>query len=314
MKTFLAFIFALLISFSIASAVDVNPPLMKSINVVDIRQDSASIIWFTDENSTSVVQVEGLLVNGSDLVTNHNIKLRQLAPGTEYFYNVTSCDVLGNCATAGGKALRFTTLPLYTGTDNNLAESNASRLIRASSSESYLIKFNEQNPFKGSFTLRSGFLFSVNGTDYGLVITKMNEDNIEVTQVPKTNISAILLNTTKEYDFNNDNVTDIEFRLDDIGKRLAVGDQGIRYVEYYANVSIRSFEIVEIKVPEKPRVNFTSDIIPYKIPSGPDKEGNISILSRILPKAGGSIVVGSIIFLVILAAGLLTFWLIKANQ
>lgn len=313
MKQYL-FLFLLAISIASASAIDVNPPLIKSINVVDIGVDHAKIVWFTDEPSTSFIEMDSFIANSTQLVTNHSIPLRGLAPEREYLYNITSCDSLGNCATAAGDALRFTTAPLYTGSDKNLNESDARRLVRASSSEAYLVNFAVTNPFKGSFLLRSGFLFTINGSEQGFVISKMADPGIELTFVPKTNITSVKLNQTRSFDLNNDTIPDIEVHVSGIGRKVLLGGQGLRYLAYYANMSIKSLETIEKKVEEKPRVNFTEEIVPYKFPSGPDKEGKINVLSKLLPNEGPSVFIGLVIFLAVLLAGLFILWLARSDR
>lgn len=308
---YLIFIAMFLLLAGTALAVDTNPPLISSINVINIGIDRATIVWYTDEPSNSYVETDTNIFNDTNLVTNHSVRLINLAPEKEYLYNLSSCDQTGNCASASGTALKFTTFPLYLGEQKDITASNASRLIKASSSKSYLVDFREANPFEGGVSLRSGFLFSSNGSDYGFIITKMGDGSIDVTLVPNTNISTIRLNQTRVYDLNNDTMPDVEFTLEGTGKRLVVGDQGISYVEYYANVSIKSLEVLEEKHVERPRVDFTENIVPYKFASGPDKEGKIDIFSRLLPKEGGSVFVGVVIFVLVLGAGLLILWIFR---
>jgi hypothetical protein len=72
------------------------------------------ITWNTTEAANASVLIgtasDSLAVNGSNssFLIEHNITVQYLAPGTLYYYNVTSCDAAGNCNPTGPK--NFTTV------------------------------------------------------------------------------------------------------------------------------------------------------------------------------------------------------------
>jgi hypothetical protein len=81
------------------------PPIISNIQVSNILARSATITWDTDENADSTVfygtatPPTESIVNPT-LVTSHSIQLVSLQPFTTYYFNVTSCDNSGNCATS----------------------------------------------------------------------------------------------------------------------------------------------------------------------------------------------------------------------
>ncbi len=88
--------------------------VVPSISNVQVNADneSALISWTTSENANSTVNYGtttslGTVVGNASNVTSHSINLTGLTNGTTYYYNVTSCDLVGNCNTTG--VFNFTT-------------------------------------------------------------------------------------------------------------------------------------------------------------------------------------------------------------
>ncbi|RLE62370.1 MAG: hypothetical protein DRJ47_10800, partial [Thermoprotei archaeon] len=91
--------------------VDTTPPTISNVNAVP-GTTSALITWDTDEPADSRVeygtsQSLGLIASDPAMVTAHQINLTGLQANTTYYYNVTSCDQVGNCRTEG--PFNFTT-------------------------------------------------------------------------------------------------------------------------------------------------------------------------------------------------------------
>jgi len=85
---------------------DTGPPTITSISAGSISTTGATITWTTSESANSTVNYGinvslGTIVRNSSLVTSHSIVLSSLSETTVYHYNVTSCDVSGNCNTSG---------------------------------------------------------------------------------------------------------------------------------------------------------------------------------------------------------------------
>ncbi|MBI5183927.1 MAG: fibronectin type III domain-containing protein [Nitrospinae bacterium] len=88
--------------FKVIEAVDVTPPVISDVNVIDITDTTAIVTWDTDEPSDSVVEfgiTSGEYTDSiSDivLVTSHSQKLTDLTPDTTYYFIVKSADSSGN--------------------------------------------------------------------------------------------------------------------------------------------------------------------------------------------------------------------------
>jgi len=100
--------------------VDTTPPVISAVSATSITTNSATITWTTDESSNSTVNYGtslslGSSASNSTAVTSHSVPLSSLSDATVYYYNVTSCDASGNCATSGPRNFTTTdgTAPKY---------------------------------------------------------------------------------------------------------------------------------------------------------------------------------------------------------
>lgn len=85
---------------------DLTPPAISNVIVQSVTYDGAQILWNTDELANATVEYGTTLALGSStanmtFVLAHNLQLAGLSADTTYFFNVTSCDQHGNCATSG---------------------------------------------------------------------------------------------------------------------------------------------------------------------------------------------------------------------
>jgi hypothetical protein len=82
--------------------IDVQPPRITKVEVVEVTHNSAKIRWQTDENTSGIVEYgttqEYGNIEGSYEVTGtgHEVLLRDLLPNTIYHFRVVSLDALGN--------------------------------------------------------------------------------------------------------------------------------------------------------------------------------------------------------------------------
>lgn len=99
-------------------APDNTPPAITSgPEATDITTTSATIVWTTDEDSTSRVEFDSDTsgepytdsIEDSNLLKSHNLALSGLTPETVYYYRVTSTDGAGNGPTQSTEGT-FTTL------------------------------------------------------------------------------------------------------------------------------------------------------------------------------------------------------------
>ncbi|MDP2895730.1 MAG: DNRLRE domain-containing protein [bacterium] len=94
---------------------DITPPTISDVDAVFITDDSARIVWTTDEPSDSVVDYGtstdyGQTAVDLPLVTSHSVVLTGLTPETTYHYRVSSKDSAENVAYSDDYI--FTTLPV----------------------------------------------------------------------------------------------------------------------------------------------------------------------------------------------------------
>lgn len=84
-----------------------NPVIIGSVSTENVLVRQATVVYTTDEDSTTVVQYGtaendlSLSSSSSTFVTSHSLTLFNLAQNTQYFFNVTSCDRFGFCRYAG---------------------------------------------------------------------------------------------------------------------------------------------------------------------------------------------------------------------
>ena len=89
-----------------------GPFKLSNISAENITYKSANIVWESSNTANSTVDYGTTTALGStthieDSVYSHSVPLTGLTNGTLYFYNVTSCDSGGTCATNG--TFNFTT-------------------------------------------------------------------------------------------------------------------------------------------------------------------------------------------------------------
>lgn len=89
---------------SITFTIDITAPKIPLSNITqsDKTHNSITITWDTDENANSIVYYGKIIEtlsnkSNSTQILNHEIILNGLSASTTYFYNVSSCDLAGNC-------------------------------------------------------------------------------------------------------------------------------------------------------------------------------------------------------------------------
>ncbi len=103
------------------TTLDVTPPTISAVQVINITETSAMVTWITNELATSAVVIPSasINVNNATLVTAHETLVTGLSPNTAYVTTVTSADASGNSASA---STTFTTLA-------DLSPTNVSNLV-----------------------------------------------------------------------------------------------------------------------------------------------------------------------------------------
>ncbi|HKB17185.1 MAG TPA: fibronectin type III domain-containing protein, partial [Planctomycetota bacterium] len=85
----------------VAGPPDTDPPVLSPAQVTSVAGTSATIVWTSDEPSTSIVRygptaTYGATASAGGFVTSHSVTLAGLAQGSLYHYRVESADGAGN--------------------------------------------------------------------------------------------------------------------------------------------------------------------------------------------------------------------------
>lgn len=94
---------------------DNTAPVISSVNATGITQTGATVVWATNEGSSSRVEYGTTVSYGSttsldaSLLTSHSQGLSGLVPATLYHYRVHSVDAFGNAAVSGDSTFTTTT-------------------------------------------------------------------------------------------------------------------------------------------------------------------------------------------------------------
>jgi hypothetical protein len=100
--------------------IDTIPPMISSVNVTNITNNSATITWISNEPSDLRVNWSlnpdlsfNYTIFNLTLTTFHYVTLTDLEPDQTYYFEVTSVDFIGNSATDSNSSMyyRFTTIP-----------------------------------------------------------------------------------------------------------------------------------------------------------------------------------------------------------
>ncbi len=93
--------------------IDVKPPMFNQTPSASVSSTSTTVTWTNDERTNTTLShgtaaaTFGTNTTETGFGTGHSVSLSSLTASTTYYYNVTSCDNVGNCNTTG--PLSFTT-------------------------------------------------------------------------------------------------------------------------------------------------------------------------------------------------------------
>ncbi|HBP00508.1 MAG: hypothetical protein UU48_C0003G0066 [Candidatus Uhrbacteria bacterium GW2011_GWF2_41_16] len=100
----------------IFTTLDETAPTISNIEIVDLLETSARIIWKTNEKATSTVsygktELYGFIQSDSTLTTDHSILLTGLSAETSYHFSVQSMDASGNTSFSADQTFTTTVNP-----------------------------------------------------------------------------------------------------------------------------------------------------------------------------------------------------------
>ncbi|QXE85498.1 S8 family serine peptidase [Geomonas nitrogeniifigens] len=98
---------------------DLSPPVISAITINSVGQDSATVMWTTNEPASAAINygdTKGLGASRSNpwFMTSQSLTIKNLKEATTYYYEVNSTDEAGNIGrdNNGGALYTFTTLSL----------------------------------------------------------------------------------------------------------------------------------------------------------------------------------------------------------
>ncbi|MBT4539082.1 hypothetical protein HOC32_02245, partial [Candidatus Woesearchaeota archaeon] len=102
---------------SFTTFIDNQAPEINNISNDTITTTSVVISWNISESGNGSINYGttttlGTVVSNSSNVTSYNFSITGLTAGTQYFYNITSCDVYNNCNTTGISNFTTTAAPV----------------------------------------------------------------------------------------------------------------------------------------------------------------------------------------------------------
>lgn len=207
--------------------IDSQKPIISSVSAGSIASTSATISWTSSELANSSVNYGtaeslGTRNTGTSWVTSHSRSLSGLTASSIYYYNVTSCDVAGNCQVNG--SFTFTTTASSSGdsggssgssggsgggggssstssnatettsaeqasSDSSAAEASSAELAAA---ESLIVLPAVPIPVSGLFQLIAGQTAELRFTDTTLAFTKVEikskiDKEVSIEAVPLSN-------------------------------------------------------------------------------------------------------------------------------
>ncbi|UZE94202.1 MAG: LamG domain-containing protein [Candidatus Pacearchaeota archaeon] len=227
---------------------DKTPPTITDITPNDITNGEATITWMTNEVSNSSVnygEAENLgSVEGSiSLVLSHSVTLTSLETLTLYYYNVTSCDAVGNCNTTG--LFNFTTInapprggdgggatPPGPICGDGICDSEAGESWKTCLQDCPPPKVEEEIEYTicditvslnqiyigtcRALEENERIYFVYKETEHYIIVDSISADNVYISIYSLPQYATLLVDETKEFNLDDDGITDIRVNLDEL--------------------------------------------------------------------------------------------------
>ncbi|MCX8194287.1 MAG: fibronectin type III domain-containing protein, partial [Candidatus Pacearchaeota archaeon] len=194
--------------------IDTTAPIITNINAKAITSSSANIVWQTNESANSTVNYGinlslGTIRTKTLFVLSHSVSLTGLSANTLYYYNVTSCDLAGNCNTTGP----FNFTPLAGGGKGyppSFPSRDAARYCD--------MTFNLSNYKIATCTIRGHDIiyFTYKDIRHRIFINNIDFEWANITIETEPINLSLLVNETKLVDLDKDGIDDISVTLEKI--------------------------------------------------------------------------------------------------
>ncbi len=91
----------LIMSHLVLAQSDITPPVISSVDIVDLTENSMTVTWETNEDADSAVNYSlnpdlGIVRIPEANRRSHSVTLNNLEPGRTYYFRIVSADVAGN--------------------------------------------------------------------------------------------------------------------------------------------------------------------------------------------------------------------------
>ncbi|MGV8151545.1 MAG: S8 family serine peptidase [Candidatus Nanoarchaeia archaeon] len=242
---------------------DITSPLIESISS-SASQTLAILNITTNENANASINYGTSLALGSiststEYEREHLITLSGLASTSVYFYNITICDIAGNCRTNGTN--NFTTLQEEVTSSSSSSSgggSSSSGSGGGSGAKTYLASYAEISSGTGytkEFSLGDRLKFNlINNNlveEHTINISRIYSTKVDLIIASEIILTSIQIGEIKKFDLNSDGVYDLEIKLNSIiNNKSSITIKAIE-MQKNQNSSQVPAPIIEDKVEEK---------------------------------------------------------------
>ncbi len=198
-----------------------------NISATLISSSEAVIIWQTDNSTNSTVYYGttiplGLSFYSSTLTTSHLVRLSGLSSNTLYYYNVSSCDSVGNCNTSA--QFNFTTLAPSVSVSGETSGGGGVGVLSS---------------IQRTLSKGSRIVFRLDKEIHYLKIIDIDNTSVTI-EISSTPQQAVLnIGEEKKFEINDDDYYDIFVRLNGIKNNMA----NITLDYIHEEISIQLFDI-----------------------------------------------------------------------
>jgi len=185
-------------TFTTTTEADTTPPVITSVQSINITDTSATITWNTDEIADSIVTYGNSTGLGSTafdsvLTTNHSIPLTGLVEGTAYYYQVESTDSANNTSIDNNGGLYYsfvaelqpdTTPPVISNVlATNLTPTSANIVWNTNENADSVVRYGNTTAL-GSIALDNSLV-----TDHSVVLNGLTPDTLYYYLIESTDAS-----------------------------------------------------------------------------------------------------------------------------